>query len=236
MARVFCTFGVVILFAAFILQLLVAISLPFLDSFDIVRVHFNSGNVNIADVRAPISQLRLGVWAFCEDDASSGDRTCDHTGHGYSVGVQGPQNGQVVNIRSGWTRGLAVHPVAAAVIFVALLLSFSTHLTITLIASLVSFLAALITLIAFAIDIALFALTKHEIDNLGGVPSNTDAGPGFWITLATFLLLLIAGCTVCFGRHRDRRAGSASKMTTTNFDNEKRGKRPFWRRWRRNAY
>ena len=46
------------------------------------------------------------------------------------------------------------------------------------ITSLVSFLAALIALIAFAIDIALFVLTKNEIHNLGGVSSKIDPGPG----------------------------------------------------------
>ena len=86
---------------------------------------------------------------------------------------------------------------ATGVILIAVLFSFSTHITVMLyasshfsspllsqliplnsVASLASFFAALITLIAFAIDIALFALTKHEINNLGGVNSRTDPGPG----------------------------------------------------------
>jgi hypothetical protein len=91
--------------------------------------------------------------------------------------VTSPVNHDTVEVRSSWTRGLAVHPVAAAVSFVALLLSLSTHLTVTLLASLMSFLAALITLIAFAIDIALLALVRHEMDNLDD-RARTITGPG----------------------------------------------------------
>ncbi|KAF8491958.1 hypothetical protein JB92DRAFT_2797328 [Gautieria morchelliformis] len=231
MPRVFYTFGVVALFSAFVLQFLVSISLPYLDTLDIARVHFNSGKSTVSQLQDPISELRLGVWAFCVDSATTGATTCYHTGHGYSVGVTGPQNGQVVNIHSSWTRGLAVHPAATGIIFIALLSAMSTHLTVMLVASLLSFLAALVTLVAFAIDIVLFALTKERIHNLRGVASNTDAGPGFWLTLATFLLLLMAGCTVCFGRHRE--CATSSKVAPITPSDQKR---PFWRRWRRTAY
>lgn len=61
--------------------------------------------------------------------------------------------------------------------FIALLLSFSQHVTVTLVASLFSFLAALLTLIAFAIDIALFAFTKHEMNKLN-IGASTITGPG----------------------------------------------------------
>lgn len=62
--------------------------------------------------------------------------------------------------------------------FIALLLSLSAHVTFTLLASLTAFLAALLTLIAFAIDIALYAFVKHHIGKLDGVSSNIDTAPG----------------------------------------------------------
>lgn len=67
---------------------------------------------------------------------------------------------------------------AAIVAFFALLFSLSTHVTMTLIASLLSFLAALITLIAFACDIALYAFVKHEFSKVQGVKADTVTGPG----------------------------------------------------------
>lgn len=72
---------------------------------------------------------------------------------------------------------------------VALLLSLSTHVTMTLLASLVSFLAALLTLISFAIDIALLAFVKHQMGKLVGVSEHTNGGPGKH-------LLLLAKCCV----------------------------------------
>jgi len=130
-----------------------------------------------------------------------------------------------VTIGSSWTRGLAVHPVAAAVTFIALLLSFSTHITVTLVASIVSFLAATITLIAFAIDIALYAYVKHQMKKIPGAGANTLTGPGFWLTFVSFILLILAGCTVCFGRRKDRMSGSSG------YSSSKPG---FFSRFRRN--
>ena len=61
---------------------------------------------------------------------------------------------------------------------IAFLLSLSSHVTLTLLASLTSFLAALLTLIAFAVDIALFAFVKHEMGKLDSVDASTDTAPG----------------------------------------------------------
>jgi hypothetical protein len=41
-----------------------------------------------------------------------------------------------------------------------------------------SFMAALVTLIAFAIDIALYAYVKHQMKKLNGVRSITRTAPG----------------------------------------------------------
>lgn len=67
---------------------------------------------------------------------------------------------------------------ATAATFIAFLLALSTHLTVTLIASLVSFLAALLTLIAFAIDIALYVHVRREVKKLDVAGTNTNTGPG----------------------------------------------------------
>jgi hypothetical protein len=107
-----------------------------------------------------------------------------------------PNAGTNVIIGPSWTRGLAVHPVgtrppsspvspsahlrsaAAGVTFLALLASLSTHLTVQLIASVLSFLAAVITLIAFAIDIALYVYIKHQVHKLAQVDGSTNTAPG----------------------------------------------------------
>ena len=40
--------------------------------------------------------------------------------------------------------------------------------------------------------------------------TDEDARTGFWITFVCFLLLTFAGCTVCFGRRRDRLDGATT--------------------------
>jgi hypothetical protein len=142
-------------------------------------------------------------------------------------------------------------------------MSFSQHHMVTLLASLTSFLAALLvreasrntcpsphshpqTLIAFAIDIALYAFVHHEIGKLPDVSGNTNTSAGtsrpsfpasppylcrsqaFWLTFVTLILLLLAGCTVCFGRRKDRMSGAASYPMSSY------SKPSFFSRFRRN--
>lgn len=48
------------------------------------------------------------------------------------------------------------------------------------------------------------------------------------MTFVSLILLLLAGCTVCFGRRKDRMGDAypSYPMTST--------KKPFWQRFRRN--
>ncbi|KAF8130214.1 hypothetical protein EV363DRAFT_241174 [Boletus edulis] len=136
MSRSFCVPAIFFLFSAFVLLFIVSISLPFLTAMDITRVHYERHS--------------RGGWR-------SKIRTTQS--HGYSFSVQNNANNTVF-IGSSWTLGLAVHPVACGVSFIALLFSFSQHITATLVASLFSFLAATLALVAFAIDIALYAYLR----------------------------------------------------------------------------
>ncbi|KAF9791956.1 pali-domain-containing protein [Thelephora terrestris] len=240
-SRAFCVPGVFFLLAATVLLIITSVSLPFLPAIDFVRAHVQSGNVGVANTQgiatsSSISQLKVssdqfGVWAYCAVESASGNRDCSNSGYAYGVVVRDNSSNDSVTIKSSWTRGLAVHPVAAVVSFIALLLSFSTHITVTLIASLVSFLAALITLIAFAIDIALFAFVKHEVGKLSGSRFMTNTAPAFWMTFAAFILLLLAGCTVCFGRRRQSRSYAADASEPGPYQSRYGG--GFWNRFRR---
>jgi hypothetical protein len=62
--------------------------------------------------------------------------------------------------------------------FLALICSFSSHFTLTHIASLLSFLAALLTLVAFVIDIALYVIVRDTVNNLNNVGVRSVAAPG----------------------------------------------------------
>lgn len=66
--------------------------------------------------------------------------------------------------------------IATAVIGIAFILSLSSNLAIELASSIVSLLAAFLTLLAFIIDIALYAHTKHEMHAID--QSKTVTAPG----------------------------------------------------------
>jgi len=210
MGRVFHIPGIFFLFCAFVLLLLVSISLPYLTALDVVRVHFDGGRSSSVDTVAnAITQLRFGIWADCWY-STSGDRVCATAGLAYNATIYNSDRTSSVAIGSSWTRGLAIHPVATGVALIAFLLSLSAHITSTLLASLAAFLAGLIALIAFAVDIALYAYVKHEMGKLSDVSATTDTAPAFWMTFAAMLLLWLAGGTVCLGRRRDRMAGATT--------------------------
>jgi len=222
MSRIFCIPGILFLLCALVLGVLVSISLPFLPALDFVRVKFASG---VSTSGNAMTELRFGIWAPCYY-TTDGARTCDAAGHAYSISISNAAKTANVIIGSSWTRGLAVHPVATAVTFIAFCMSFSTHHLVTLLASLTSFLAAVLTLIAFAIDIALYAFVHHEINKLPDVSGHTTTSAAFWMTFVTLILLLLAGCTVCFGRRKDRMSGASSYPMSS--------KPSFFSRFRRN--
>ncbi|KAF8918359.1 hypothetical protein CPB85DRAFT_1214172 [Mucidula mucida] len=209
MTRAFCIPGIIFLVAAFVLSLLVSISLPYLTALDVARTDFAMVEGSKERASQRFGRLTIDYRANCRYDTDN-DRICTDAHHGYSVFIQNADKSETVDIGASWTRGLAVHPVATAVTFVALCMSFSQHVTVTLLASLTSFFAALLTLIAFAIDIALFAYLKHQVNKLNGLNANTKPGPGFWMTFVSFILLLLAGCTVCFGRRKQRMSGASA--------------------------
>ncbi|RPD53624.1 hypothetical protein L227DRAFT_581182 [Lentinus tigrinus ALCF2SS1-6] len=209
MPRAFHIPGVIFLFCAFVLLFLVSISLPFITALDFARVHIKSGSPTVNQDTTVINELRFGTWASCWYE-NTGNRVCSSSDNAYATTIYGSDRNSFVNIGPSWTRGLAIHPVAAGVTLIAFLLSLSTHVTMTLLASLTAFLAALLALIAFAVDIALYAFVKHEVGKLSGVSTNTDTAPAFWMTFVSFLLLCFAGCTVCFGRRRDRLDGATT--------------------------
>ncbi|KAJ6451222.1 hypothetical protein C8R47DRAFT_1189275 [Mycena vitilis] len=198
MARAFYLSGMAFLFPALVLSFLSSISLPYLPALDFTRVKFAKGFFSGSDT---LQEVRWGIWGPCVYDGND-HRTCVHTGHGYAIPIR-TIDGQEVEIGASWTRGLAIHPVATAVVAIAFGFAASKMEHGPVIASLTSFLAATILLIAFAIDIALFAFVHHEIGNLDNVDANVNAGSAFWMTLVSLILVLLAGCTVCFGRRKE---------------------------------
>ncbi|KAJ7347442.1 pali-domain-containing protein [Mycena albidolilacea] len=188
------TAGIVCLGLALVLGLVTSISLPTFSGIDFVRVNFPNSLANF------MSQLRFGIWAPCFT-TGDGNHSCVVGGHGYAFVISTFDLKKSVVIGSSWTRGLAIHPVAT--VFTAIALGFAClkHEHGPLLATLTSFVAAFLFLLAFIVDIALFAFVKQQVDTLHN--GNTVPGPAFWLTFVSLILVLLSGCTVCFGRRKD---------------------------------
>ncbi|KAK7433748.1 hypothetical protein VKT23_020575 [Stygiomarasmius scandens] len=197
MSRKFLIPGIIFLFVAFVLSFLTSISLPTLRALDIVRINTDVGNRIVIAPEDAVKDVRFGIWGICNYDFND-EHHCIRTGHGYEYRLRSFDNSASITIGSSWTRGLAVHPVAAGATFIALCLSFSSYL---LAAWIMSFLAAFLTLLAFAIDIALYV---HVHSNVGDVSDALKAhvAPGFWLTFVSLLFTLFAGCTIFVGRRK----------------------------------
>ncbi|PCH42891.1 hypothetical protein WOLCODRAFT_138100 [Wolfiporia cocos MD-104 SS10] len=201
--------GIILLFSSFVLLLLVSVSLPYLDVFAFVRVHVTEGSVTVGSNATAVTELKYGVWADCWYDAS-GDRTCSPLGYAYNTSLYSDGGKSSVDIGSSWTRGLTIHPVAAGVTLIAVLLSLSSHTACVLLAAITSGVAGTTALVAFAVDIALLAYLKGQVGRLGGAAASVDPAPGFWMTLAALVALFVAAGGMYLGRRRDRMAGATS--------------------------
>ncbi|KAJ6555470.1 pali-domain-containing protein [Mycena vulgaris] len=202
--RSFYIAGIAFLFLALVLSLLTSISLPYLPALDFVRINF-ANTPKSADF---MSQLRFGIWAPCAYDGN-GVRRCLFGGHGYAFEIESFDRKESVLIGSSWTRGLAIHPVATVFTAVAFGFACSKADNGPFIATIMSFLAAFLTALAFIVDIALYAFVKQQVGTLPN-PGNTMASSAFWMTFVSLIFLIMSGCTVCFGRRRDIGAGSPS--------------------------
>ncbi|KAJ2914904.1 hypothetical protein MD484_g5525, partial [Candolleomyces efflorescens] len=213
-----------ILLVALILSILVSLNLPFLKAMDISR--FSTKNANPA-FESLLKEFRFGIWYV---GASIFDvilgilkmlvhfEGLDVIGHSTetTTDVHRPAGDAIetVTITPAWTRGLAAHPFATGAIAIALGASLSTRHTVHLFAPLLCGFAALMILIAFAIQIALHLHVRVTIGKVV-TGANISAGPGFWITLATLILVLISGAIMFVNRRRDLQANSAYPSLST---------------------
>ncbi|KAI0340466.1 hypothetical protein BDW22DRAFT_1360451 [Trametopsis cervina] len=208
MPRAFHLPAVIFLLAAFSMLFFVALSLPFFPALDLVRVRFEGVSGNVSQ-QVPLSELRYGTWGYCWYNVN-GERYCSAAGHAYTTTVFNADKSSLQLLPPQFTSGLAIHPAAAGLTFVALFLSLFTNFTVALLAALTTLVCALLTLGTIATDLALYSAVKYRMGRLTGVRQHTDVGTGFWMVFASFVLLSLAGFMACFGRRRDRMSSATS--------------------------
>lgn len=193
--------GSAFLFIAMVLAIVVCISAPVTDTISFVSLNLPQGDA------------KFGVFGYCSRPAN-GDWSCSDSSIGYNPAkvIEDISTVDFSNARSdtveALTRVLVLHPVGAAVLFIAFLLSLAAGSTIiSILAMLVAAAAFIINAVALIIDFVAFTLLGNEIND----HSSGDAsyGPAAWLALVVAILALISTIvmlvTCCAGRRQKKR-------------------------------
>ncbi|KAI0647186.1 pali-domain-containing protein [Trametes meyenii] len=214
------------LFVAFLLLLLVSLSLPIIKSIFLFRLVANS-SASFLDSSAS-GQVRFGVWGYCTsaitvevigvDHETAGQCSSAHLGYQFDPTVAHALhvNGFTDTISRTLSAVLVLHPIACALTFLALVASLfitsrRSPYTISRPAALttlgVGLLAAVITTIIFLVDVIFVAVVRHRINDESHGVLQLSWGNAVWLTLGATIALwgaIVSDCAgICgFGRRR----------------------------------
>jgi len=209
----------VILFVAFLLLFLVALSLPIIKSIYIFSVQANTKNAPATSIA---TQLRFGVWGFCATSALDPATTFSNPGEcttpqlGYQVSqdiLNLTGQPQIIDaVLESLVIILVLHPLCAALTFAVLLtgtISFWFGIQWLAIVTLVlTIVTGFIATASAAIDFSLVGVAHEEVPNLTADSFSVSWGPAPWMTIGGTLLLwtgvvlLSVVCCRCCGLGR----------------------------------
>jgi hypothetical protein len=204
------------LFVAFLLFLLVSLSLPIIKTIYILAIR----STNVEDQPLSIAnQLRFGVWGVCASSAlfpvtATNDGTCFGPMLGYNVpanlaNLVGISPEIVTVVKQAILVVLILHPIVA--VFSLLTLISSLYLAShnwSICTLILSLLTAKLATASFIIDLALVIIARVELKNLQSIHIAIDFGPAVWMILVAALLTwfavlaLSARACYCFGVRR----------------------------------
>jgi len=226
----------VLLFIAFLLLLLVSLSVPIIKTIFLFRIAVDvSSSLLSSEVTGSV---KFGVWGYCSSGidvslvghGSSTAASCSKAKLGYSfdsavsdaLHIRGQEN----IISKALTAALVLHPIATGLTFLALLISLfilrrgsnGTSRLPSLLTLGAGLIAALITTIAFLIDVILVAIARNKVKDL-----NEDVslvwGNAVWMVLSATVALWLAMVGACAGicacaplrRRRTRKSTDGNK-------------------------
>jgi len=183
-------------------------------------------------------EIRFGNWGYCIRTGDGGDWNCSDKSLGYDadnvvdiISSTGDVSGAIIR---GLTFSMILHPIAAAISLLAMLVALTTNVCLDICGSLIAFFAFLVCLVALICDSVLFVTARHRInDNLPGSPASLSNC--YWMVVAATVSLFIASLTVCLGsasarRQKRARESAAYSAAPAPVMYEKR----HW--WNRNKY
>jgi len=226
--------GTFLLFAAFVLLLITSISSPVINDISFLKVTLT----NRSDIRN--SSVTFGSFGYCVLDvapASTDQDSCSHRSIGYKPAVLMSEiDGTHFSTTSrdtadSLTNAMILHPIACGLAFIAFLLALGAGFIGALFSAFVAAIAWIITVVVMAIDFALFAIIKNNV-NKDGTGSKAKYGVAIWCCLAAmvalFFGLIIVLFTCCSARLHKRSGGS--KAAESGYVGRAQTRRRFWQR------
>ncbi|KDR75627.1 hypothetical protein GALMADRAFT_248189 [Galerina marginata CBS 339.88] len=223
-----------LLFVAFLLFLLVSISLPIIKGIYILALR---STVAPSRVLSLATQLRFGVWGFCAsstlDPATPFNAgLCSTPALGYTVpsyvsadlGI----SQDIINVvQKALIAVLVLHPIVGGLSLLTLISSLflASHAfsIFTLFLAVVTALAATVT---FIVDLALVLVARAELNNIANIHFAVDFGPAVWMILVATIFTWLAVITLsaracyCLGVRRHPRDVPRAKRTPQTEKNQ----------------
>ncbi|KAJ7710011.1 actin cortical patch SUR7/pH-response regulator pali [Mycena rosella] len=216
----------VLLFIAFLLLLLVTLSVPIIKTIYLFSLSAQASS-SLLHSSASVS-FRGGVFGWCTSGAdvslvsiinenTPAECSKPHLGYSFDSTVATALHVDKFEnlISKSLTAALALHPLVVALTFVTLLISLfmlrrgsnGTSRLPSLLALIMGVLTASLTTIVFIIDVALVALVRKHVHNDTDGVLTLNWGNAVWLTLTAAILLWIANVgsiAGCLGGNRRR--------------------------------
>jgi len=210
--------NIILFLAAFLLLLLVSISLPVTRSITYFSL---TANFDVGAISTGVSGgVSFGNWGWCTTplvvEVLGFDRTepgeCSNAKIGWTIDqrlvdllhLQGLEDA----VNSGLTVALILNPIACGVTFLTLLcvlwFAWKQSRLSAIIGVCIGLLAAILTTIAFIIDIVVMTLVKKNVENISS-NFHVTYGQTTWMTLAAMILIWIGIIVFCIAGFRGRR-------------------------------
>ncbi|THH03923.1 hypothetical protein EW145_g5897 [Phellinidium pouzarii] len=208
--NIFISVVVTLAFAAFLLLLLVAISMPIIKAVYLLRVDSTSAPELIPTSIA--TELRFGVWGYCATSVLdiptlfTNDGECSKPRLGYDVdanilAITG-QTQLLEILLKALVVVLVLHPICAGLAFITLFFAVFSFAHAPAICSLVFAIAsAILTSVSAAVDIAIVAIAMAKVGDVTNLDFAVHWGNAPWMTLVAAVLLwivvILQSATLC---------------------------------------
>ncbi len=206
-------FVFIALVSAFVLYLLVALSLPIIKAVYLFQLNFTAANQPPTTVA---TNLRFGVWGFCASNALdlptilTNHGECTAPTLGYTIpadilSLSGFPPEVTSAVLETLTVLLVLHPVTAGLSFLTLLLSiFLRSQCFTIMALISGIITGIIGAVVLAADLAIEIVAKNKLNDEFGPLLAVSFGPAVWMSVAALaltwigvILLSAVACRCC---------------------------------------